>query len=410
MAMELRKGVAQEMVERALLAIERHEESLRAWTYFDASRARLVARDVDELFHEGALYGVLVGIKDIFDTDDMVTSYGSPIFFNHRPVRDAALVSQLRRSGAVVMGKTATTEFASPYPASTRNPRNVQHSPGGSSSGSAAAVASGMVSLALGSQTLGSIIRPASYCGIYGFKPSYGRLSRVGVLTLSDTLDTVGALGDTLSVLERFYWHVTKDRRFSTFADGQKPRAAYCEAPGWEQTTSGAREAFGGEIERLRRRGVKVRKIELPQSFFHLPQAGQTIHDYELHLNFASERFGHWDQLSEKFRGIMRRGENVSVSQYEDALGIAGWCREEFSRLMIEYDFLMTLSATDEAPLGLEGTGSPAVNIAWTLLRGPCVSLPKLLGSKGLPIGIQLCSPQFTDNTLLACANWLDRI
>jgi Asp-tRNA(Asn)/Glu-tRNA(Gln) amidotransferase A subunit family amidase len=408
MNIALRNGLAQELVERAILAIEAQEPHLHAWSYFDADRARRRARDVDIGFSDGPLYGILVGIKDIFDTDDMVTSYGSEIHSAHRPARDAALVAQLRRSGAVIMGKTATTEFASPHPTRTRNPRNTRHSPGGSSSGSAAAVASGMVPLALGSQTLGSIVRPASYCGVYGFKPSHGRISRVGVLSLSDTLDTIGALGSSLPVLEKFYRHVTGDS--SAAFDGRKPRVATCEAPGWEHTSKGARDAFDREVERLQQRGVNPRKIVLPQSFLRLPGAGQTIHDYELYANFASERLGHWDQLSDKFQAIMRRGKGVGIGQYEDALGLAGWCRDEFARLMTEFDVLATLSATDEAPEGLESTGSPAVNIAWTLLRGPCVSLPKMLGPKGLPIGLQLCSPQFTDHSLLASANWLDRM
>ncbi|RTL50660.1 MAG: amidase [Bradyrhizobiaceae bacterium] len=405
----VQEGAAAEAVERSIRIIKEKDAAIGAWVYFDPRRARQVAEDVDARFADGPLYGVPVGIKDIFDTNDMPTAYGSSIYAGHHPGRDAALVAQLRQSGAVVMGKTATTEFASPYPARTRNPHNLGHSPGGSSSGSAAAVASGMLPLALGSQTLGSIIRPASYCGVYGFKPSHGRISRAGVLTLSDTLDTIGALGKSVAILETFYRHITGDQRIVTFSSRKPPRLAYCEAPGWEQTTQAARDAFDRAIAKFRSKGLNIQKLVLPEAFLHLVDAGFTVHDYELYRNFSADRLGHWDGLSEKFKEIMRRGAKVSTSQHEDALGIAAWCRDEFAKLMGDFDAVITLSATDEAPEGLDTTGSPAVNVAWTLLRGPCLSLPSLIGAQGLPIGLQLCSPQSTDSSLLACANWLDR-
>lgn len=395
-------------VAEAFEVIDRADSRINAWVFLDKERALSVAKKCDETCYNGELYGTVIAVKDIYDTSDMPTTYGSPIYRNYQPSRDASIVSQLREAGAVVLGKTATTEFASSFPASTRNPLNMDHTPGGSSSGSAAAVASGMVSIALGSQTLGSIIRPASYCGIVGFKPSYGRLSRAGVLSLSETLDTLGFLGKSVDEIARLYRCLTGDRKTHDFTRAQ-PAIAFCKAPGWEHTSIDARNAIAAYIERLNESGATVSHIELPAEFDQLPDAGRTIHDFEVRRNFTWERLHHFEMLSKNFQEILTRGEKVSVEQYEESIRIGERCRARFEKMMSYYDMLITLSATDEAPKDLTVTGTPAVNIAWTLLRGPCVSLPKLVGASQMPIGIQLIGPQFSDATLLAGASWLER-
>jgi Asp-tRNA(Asn)/Glu-tRNA(Gln) amidotransferase A subunit family amidase len=399
-------NAATKAVQHALEAIAAHNGPIDAWAFLDKERALAEAAAADQRLQHAPLYGVVIAAKDIFETHDMPTGYGSPIYRGHQPSRDAALVALLREQGAVVLGKTRMTEFASSFPTTTRNPRNIKHSPGGSSSGSAAAVASGMVDLALGSQTLGSIIRPASYCGVYGFKPSYGRISRTGVLCLSDTLDTVGVLGSSLGQLEKFHHAVTKHPAAADTLAG--PRLGYCEGPNWSAASAPAKAAFATFVQTLRAKGVNVEKVELPALFEALPAAGLTIHDYEVYRNFAWERCHNSSGFSENFKVIIARGGRISDRSYQDALSVGEKCRDVFPELFRDHDALITLSATDEAPEGLSATGSPAMNIAWTLLRGPCISLPRLSGSEGLPIGVQVVGAPFSDFRTLQCAAWID--
>jgi Asp-tRNA(Asn)/Glu-tRNA(Gln) amidotransferase A subunit family amidase len=402
------RNAATKAVQHALAAITSYNHSVDAWAFLDEGRALAEAEAADQRLGHAPLYGVVLAAKDLFDTHDMPTEYGSPIYRGHQPSRDAALIALLREQGAVVLGKTRMTEFASSFPTTTRNPRNTKHSPGGSSSGSAAAVASGMVDMALGSQTLGSIIRPASYCGVYGFKPSYGRISRTGVLCLSDTLDTLGVLGSSLDQLGKFNRAITKHP--AAPADMlDRPRLGYCEGPNWSAASAPAKAAFTAFVQALRARGLNVEKVELPAPFEALSTAGLTIHDYEVYRNFAWERCHHTSGFSRNFQEIIARGSRTSDRSYQDALTIGEQCRDVFPDLFRDRDALITLSATDEAPEGLSATGSPAMNIAWTLLRGPCISVPKLSGSNGLPIGVQVVGAPFSDSRTLQCAAWIDR-
>ena len=401
---------AMQSASSALSTIQQADPSLRAWSYLDEKLALSNARIADEKHYDKELYGVVVAVKDIFDTVDMPTCYGSPIYRDHRPTKDASVVTRLRESGAIVLGKTATTEFASSFPSATRNPRNTDHSPGGSSSGSAAAVASGMVPVALGTQTLGSIIRPASYCGVVGFKPSYGRISRLGVMSLSETLDTVGVIGRSIADIEPVYRCLADDRTERPSFPKGTPRIAFCQAPGWKLATEWAKSALAIFLKRLKDRGVAVDELHLPDQFSELPTAGMYIHDFEVRRNFAWEHVRHPGELSPNFREILERGARVTLGDYEGAIRFSEECRARFVGVLNKVDMLITLSATDEAPEGQNTTGSPALNTAWTLLRGPCVSLPMLKGAKGLPIGIQLVGTQFSDSTLLNAARWLEAL
>jgi len=402
------QATAVERAMEALKVVERTDPLIKAWSFLDKDLVLKAAKKCDQIYRGGELYGTVIAVKDIYDTVDMPTIYGSPIYEGYRPARDANVVAQLRKTGAILLGKTTTTEFASSYPSPTRNPLALAHTPGGSSSGSAAAVASGMVPVALGSQTLGSIIRPASYCGVVGFKPSYGRLSRTGVLSLSETLDTLGFLGRSVSDVARVYRCLAGDRRIRDF-DRAQPSIAFCKAPGWELTSDDARTAIADYVRRLKEKGFAIGEIELPAEFEQLPHAGITIHDFEVCRNFTWEKLCHYEKLSKNFKDILTRGEKVSVNEYEVAIEVGERCRAHFKRVMGSFDILITLSATTEAPKGLTVTGSPAVNIAWTLLRGPCVSLPKLFGASQMPIGVQLIGVQFSDATVLGGAAWLER-
>lgn len=401
---------ASDHAKAAIARIRGLEPTIGAWSHFDEAAVLQAAAMIDERDFDKTLYGVTVGVKDIYDTADMPTRYGSPIYRDHRPVRDAAPVAQLRSHGALILGKTETTEFATSLPARTRNPRNPAYSPGGSSSGSAAAVASGMVDVALGSQTLGSIIRPASYCGVVGFKPSYGRISRAGVLCLAESLDTLGVLTRSVADAERIYRCLAGEHRPSIVFDERQPRIGFCRGPWWEQADASARRVMDDYVERLRAAGLAVGRCDLPDAFAGLPQAAMTIHDFEAARNFAWERAHHPEQLSGNFHEVLARAAKLDTGEYERALILAEECGRCFTQLCDEYDVLLTLSATGEAPQGLGSTGSPALNMAWTLLRAPCVSLPKLTGDNAMPIGIQLVGPQFSDLAVLGAARWLEAL
>lgn len=397
-----------EKTQAILRVIKAREPEVRAWTHFDEESILETAREIDRRAAGGELYGVIVAAKDIFETADMPTTYGSQIYKDYRPVRDAAVIAKLREKGALILGKTYSTEFAAAFPTSTRNPHNLDHTPGGSSSGSAAAVASGMVRVALGTQTLGSIIRPASYCGIVGFKPTYGRVSRSGVLNLSETLDTVGFLGATLDDVAQVFYSLVDETVSVEVPDERKPRFAFCKGPGWDEANADVQGCIGRYVDNLRKEGASIENLDLRSTLSEVLQAAQTVHDAEVYRNFTWERTQHFDRLSAAFQKILSRGETVTQEAYERALIVGEVGRMHMQNVFENFDALMTLSATQEAPMGLASTGSPSMNAAWTFLRGPCVSLPKLKSANGLPVGIQLIGKPFDDSQLLRCARWLD--
>jgi len=402
-------SAAMESVVEAFDAISVADPRIDAWEFLDKDRALKEAEAADRLHRGKSLYGLVVAVKDIFDTADMVTSYGSPIFSCHLPAKDAAIVAFLRENGAVILGKTRTTELATSRPTTSLNPRNLDYSPGGSSSGSAAAVAAGMVPLALGTQTLGSVIRPASFCGVFGFKPSYGRLSRTGVLLLSETLDTVGVLSNSLADIERFYRCAVEpaSSRLDTFT----PRLGFCHGPGWDNVNGNLKRVFSSYVDGLTAQGVSISEMCLPSEFEALLSTAQTIHDYEVRRNFTWELAQRYPSLSPNFQAILERGRRIGTADYERALAVGEQCRSLFAQAMRGFDALVTLSATDEAPLAAAGhTGSPAANTAWTFLRGPSVSLPVLMGPQGMPVGLQVVGEQFSDERVLASAHYLDRL
>jgi len=397
-----------EQTQAALRAIKAREPEVRAWTHLNEESVLEEARAIDHRAAGEELYGVIVAAKDIFETADMPTTYGSPIYKDYRPVRDAAVIARLREKGALILGKTFSTEFASAFPGPTRNPHNLDHTPGGSSSGSAAAVASGMVRVALGTQTLGSIIRPASYCGIVGFKPTYGRVSRSGVLNLSETLDTVGFFGAILEDVERVFYSLTNEIAPARIPNEKQPRLAFCKGPGWDDANAGVQDRIGRYVDSLREEGAFIEDLDLRSTLSEILRAAQIVHDAEAYRNFTWERTQHFDRLSAEFQNVLSRGEAVTEEAYERALIVGKVGRAQMQKVFEKFHALITLSATQEAPVGLASTGSPNMNAAWTFLRGPCVSLPKLKAANGLPVGVQLIGKPFEDGQLLSCAHWLN--
>ena len=423
----IREGVisSQQLVEACLVRIREVDTPVQAWAFLDPDHALAQARAADEYRLSGqptgALHGVPVGIKDIFDTADMPTENGSVLHAGRTPSRDATAVSKLRAAGAVIMGKTVTTEFAYFSPGKTRNPHNPEHTPGGSSSGSAAAVAAEMVPLALGSQTNGSTIRPAAYCGVIGFKPTHGLISRHGVLALSRTLDHVGLFARTIDdialVAEQFAGHDegdpdTRPRARIPFIDvaAQEPPLppmfGFIKTPMWERTDEDTKEGFAEIVEQL---GSQVEEVELFPSATEAWQWHQTIMAAEMAANLEREWNAGRDRLSEQLRAQIERGRDVRAVDYQRAISRIMPIHESLLELFEQrYDAILTPAAPGPAPKGLASTGDPAFCTLWTLCGMPAISLPLLQSTNnGLPLGVQLVGPRHGDARLLRTAKWL---
>jgi Asp-tRNA(Asn)/Glu-tRNA(Gln) amidotransferase A subunit family amidase len=356
---------------------------------------------------------VPVGIKDIIDTAEAPTEYGSPVYAGHRPAADAACVRRLREAGAVLLGKTVTTEFATYQPPKTVNPLDARRTPGGSSSGSAAAVAGGMVPLALGSQTAGSTIRPASFCGILGFKPTHGAIDLAGVLQLSAQLDTLGLFARTPGELALLAGALLPRGAAAgplgaatgqhSAAGGQAPpaRLALVRTAHWHDAEPGGRAA----VERAAGL-LGAEEVRLPPAFDGLPAAQETIMAVDACRSLARERAEHADLLSEPLRELLDRGAATSAADYEAAVALAAACRDELPGVLDGFDAILTPAARGEAPIGLDTTGDPLFCRAWTLLGTPAVSVPGLTGDSGMPIGVQLVGRRGEDWALLRVAAW----
>jgi Asp-tRNA(Asn)/Glu-tRNA(Gln) amidotransferase A subunit family amidase len=396
---------------------------VQAWQFLDPEHALAQARARDRDRSEGRpcgpLHGVPVGVKDIIDTADLPTEDGTVLHAGRTPAHDATVVAMLRAAGAVVLGKTVTTECAYFAPGKTRNPHNPEHTPGGSSSGSAAAVAAGMVPLALGSQTNGSTIRPASFCGVYGFKPTHGLVPRGGILQLSRTLDHVGLFARTLEDLALLAEQLvgydprdpdTRPRARPPFvsvaaeAPPMPPLLAFVKTPAWERAAEDTKEGFAELVSAL---GDRVVEIELPESARSAWDWQRTIMEAEMAANLAAEWERGRDRLSEQLRALLERGREVRAFDYQSALARIPQLNEGFAEIFERCDAILTPAAPGTAPRGLDSTGDPAFCTLWTLCGMPAVSLPLMQGANGLPLGVQLVGPRDWDARLLRTARWL---
>ena len=422
----IRDGVisSEQFVEACLARIREVDGQVQAWTFLDPDHALAQARAADEWRLQGRptgpLHGVPVGIKDIFDTADMPTENGSVLYAGRTPSRDATAVAMLRAAGAVIMGKTVTTEFAYFSPGKTRNPHNPEHTPGGSSSGSAAAVATGMVPIALGSQTNGSTIRPAAYCGVIGFKPTHGLIPRQGVLALSRTLDHVGhfraQIDDIALLAAQLVGYDERDpdtrpRALIPFVEVAAeepplpPMFAFVKTPYWERADEDTKEGFAELVEQL---GEQVEEIEFLPSAVDAWELHRTIMEAEMAANLEREWDKGRDRLSEQLRAQLERGRNVRAIDYQRALSRIAPIHESFVELFEQrYDAILTPAATGVAPKGLSSTGDPVFCTLWTLCGMPAISLPLLQSANGLPLGVQLVGPRNGDARLLRTARWL---
>ncbi|HEY2028324.1 MAG TPA: amidase [Myxococcales bacterium] len=401
-----RELTAEEVVRQCLSRIDEREDEVQAWEVVDREGALREARRIDGLSQRPLLCGLPVGVKDLIDTADLPTAYGSPLYRGHRPANDAACVRALREAGAIVLGKTVTTEFAVYHPGKTRNPHDPSRTPGGSSSGSAAAVAEGMVPLALGTQTAGSVIRPASFCGVVGWKPPFGMLSLEGVHPLSPSLDTLGffvrAVEDVPLALAALSGAALKP-----IAD-RRPVLALCRTSLWELAEPSTRAAVESAAEELARRGAEVRELLLPPSFDRLAEAQAVIMGAEATASLDKEWSQHRGDLSAKLREMLQAGAARAQAEIHGAQRLAQQCRSEFAALTQPFDALLTPAAVGEAPIGLESTGDPIFSRIWTLLGTACATLPVLRGPSGMPLGLQLVAKPGGDDALLAAAKFVE--
>jgi len=411
------------LVQACLARAAAMEPQLNAWACLDGERALAQAREADIVRREGKgvgpMHGVPVGVKDIIDTADLPTENGCAAFKGRRPLRDAACVTALRRAGGVVLGKTVTTELATATPSPTRNPHNPEHTPGGSSSGSAAAVAAGMVPVAVGTQTAGSVIRPAAFCGICGFKPTYGLIPRTGVLTQSTTLDTVGVLGRSVEdvalladALSGYDAHdpaslsTSRPRLLATATEDfpLAPKLAFVKTSAWALAEPVTQEAFGELAEAL---GDQVQEIDLD----HTTEAGLAAHravqDVEMAANYGALLDRAPDLISKGLAERIERGRRVRGVDYAAALTLRPRAYAAVEQVLVEYGYILTPAAPGPAPKDLGTTGNPIFCAFWTYLGVPAVTLPLLESESGMPIGVQLIGRRGDDGRLLRAARWL---
>jgi Asp-tRNA(Asn)/Glu-tRNA(Gln) amidotransferase A subunit family amidase len=399
---------AREYTGGLIARIEAREPDIQAWEHFDPEQAVRQAARLGERtsLAELPLAGTAAGIKDIVDTADMPSENGTALDKGRRPLADAAVVRLLREAGIIIMGKTVTTELAYMHPSKTRNPHNVEHTPGGSSSGSAAAVAAGMVPIALGTQTNGSVVRPASFCGIYGLKPTFGLFPREGVLEESGSLDTVGvfarSLGDIAAVTQVLAKRPAAHARAPNYiqAAAAAPRFAFVRTPAWPFAGEGAKAAIEAFAERL---GASCERLDLPPEFDRAIAMHRTVMLAEIALNFGHYYERGKDRLSAPMREAIETGRGVLALDYAEALRERERLYECLENLLQPYDGIITLPAAGPAPRGHQSTGNPVFCTIWTYLGVPALSLP-LLTVDGLPLGVQLIGPRFGEEKLFQAA------
>ena len=414
---------AEALVQACLARIAEVDGEIGAWAHLEPEHALGQARALDALraggLPLGPLHGLPVAVKDIVDTADLPTENGSALLRGRRPETDATLVSLLRQAGAVVLGKSVTTEFAMYAPGKTANPHHLKHTPGGSSSGSAAAVAAGMAPLAIASQTNGSVIRPASFCGVVGFKPSHGRISRHGVLTLSRPLDTMGVMATTVEdaalLAEVLMAYDSSDRDMRPLpapglldvareAPPLPPRFAFVKTPVWEQAEDDMTAALSELADHL---GADCERVDLPALYDRALPSHRSIMCADLAKNLQPYYERGREGISPQLAALIEEGRSVTAIDYNRALEWREVLYDGLAEIFENFDAILTAPAPGEAPSGLEATGNPAFCTMWTFLGTPAVSLPVFTGSSGLPMGVQLVGPRSEDARLLRSASAL---
>lgn len=404
-------------MEACLDRIDAVEKTVKAWAFLDRALALGTARVIDEKRAQGLsigpLYGAPLGVKDIFNTIQMPTRRGSAIYEDYKANNDARVVATLRFAHTAVVGKTTTDEFAVHWPSHTTNPHNPEHTPGGSSSGSAASVASGMVPLAIGSQTLGSTIRPSSYCGIYGFKPTFGLFPRTGMLKTTDTLDSVCLMSRSIADMRLIFEtgrlrgmdypliqeHI--DLKPLPDPSHRQWRVALLLPPSWVQEEGYATQALATFAAGIAKSGMSVNEVRLPAIFEGAPDIHNTIYNVSLAYYFKQEFGQHREKISEWFKEMVQKGEQIPNAQFQEALDKQNRMTRELQELLLPYDVVITLSSVGSAPKGLYTRNKADTCMIWTMCRGPVINVPVFCGPGGLPFGAQVAAKRYDDVSLL---------
>jgi Asp-tRNA(Asn)/Glu-tRNA(Gln) amidotransferase A subunit family amidase len=406
-ARELR---SEDLVRACLERIRARDAEVEAWVALDAEGALRAARDCDRNPSRGVLHGVPIGVKDIIDATGMPTEFNSPIYRGNRPRADASCVALAKNAGAIVLGKTVTTEFAFTNPGKTRNPHNLAYSPGGSSSGSAAAVADCMVPLSIGTQTGGSVIRPGAFCGVIAMKPSFNTVNRAGVKPQSESLDTVGVFARSVDDASLFL-HALSGVPLPDFRPlaSLAPAIGICRTAHWDRADKAMQVRFEEVVSTLACKGAVLADYHLDPSFANVYEDQEVIQMYDAVRAFAYEYATHRPLLSPILVGRLDAAVKHTRERYTIAQHRASEYRAGLAKDFKRFDALLTISAPGEAPHGIATTGSAEFNRIWTLFGTPCVNVPAGVGPNGLPLGVQVVGPFGADTRTLLVAEWVRR-
>ncbi|HET6756135.1 MAG TPA: amidase [Burkholderiales bacterium] len=402
---------SEQLTRSCLSRLAQLEDKLHAWAWLDSERATTIARGAHAKVSRGPLNGIPIAVKDIFPVRGLPCEFGSALYAGYVPDQSAKVIKKIEDASAYVIGKTVTAEFAFLHPGKTRNPWNLGHTPGGSSSGSAAAVAAGFVPAAIGTQTNGSTIRPAAFCGIVGYKPSFELIPLAGVQPFSSTLDTAGVFTRSVADAALFASCLTEKNGVLS-ADlevpTRPPRLAAVRSPVWHLAHPEQQQRFAADIRRLREAGTEVVEAELSDVFTDAHSTQRTIMFYEGAQTFRPLREKHRSGLSETLNRALDEGEEISEPRYRAALTLRAWLKKELDDFLQRFDAIITPPAAGEAPEGLQATGDPAFCTIWTLCGVPALTIPTGLGKRGLPLGLQIVGRFSRDDALLATAAWCE--
>lgn len=401
---------AEAIMQSCLQRIAEREAEVGAFVSIDPEAALQAARAADRVEASGSLHGIPIGVKDIIDTEHFVTGWGASCYHEHRPGRNASCVQLMLRAGAIVVGKTVTTEFAYFSPGKTANPHNLRHTPGGSSSGSAAAVADGMLPFAFGTQTAASLIRPAAYCGIPGYKASHGSFDLQGVMGLAPSLDTLGFLAREVEDFELVRGVLCGSVAAAPADFSETPlRVALLRGAHWAEGSVEMRDVCQRALAVLAEAGAQTGEIATPQAFMELTECQKSVMAYETAHARIYEYDHHREYISDAFIDLVESGLRVTRSAYEAACHERERAMRVLHGLFLDTDVILAPAAPGEAPAGLEATGDPLYSRSWNLLKVPCVSIPFGTGPRSLPLAVQLIGALNSDDRLLASARWVHR-
>ena len=397
-----------ELTQACLDRIEERNADVGAFRHLDPEYSLAEAARADGAAPSAPLHGVPFAVKDVIDTQDFPTEYGTPIHRGHRPTADAMCVALMREAGAVLLGKVVSTEYAIYNPAETRHPMNLDHTPGGSSSGTAASVCDRMVPIAFGNQTAGSLIRPAAFCGVYGLKPTYGTTDGAGILPLQLYFDTLGYMARCVEDIQSFYGIVSEQNQTGSWPLDKRPKIGLCKTFQWEFAESEARSVLTQAAAKFAEQGAVVEEFNLPDAYADLVAVHRRVLYAGVAKSLDADYRASKDQMSDILVELIEEGQATSDEEYAEAHAYADQCRASANEMFDDFDAIICPSAPGEAPKGF-ATGNPIFQVTWTLLGVPCLNLPVGSGPNGLPVGIQLIGRRYDDKTILALGQHLMR-